>query len=77
MRIRLLHLVLILAVHCRYVAPATEKFSQKTVELLPCSGDLSTNVSLYNSTMITVPANFSHCKNETDQHNVTMVSWTI
>ena len=49
---------------CRYVEPSmfTRLFSQSTVELLPCK-ELTSTVSLYNSTLITIMANLSHCQN--------------
>ena len=54
---------------CRYVEPSvfTRLFSQSTVELLPCK-ELTSTVSLYNSTLITIMANLSQCQNSNEMN---------
>ena len=80
MRPRLLHFVLILGLHYCCVGLDSEKFALEAVKLLPCT-DLSSNVSLHNSAIVTVPANLTFCNfsrsAETDQYNLTntVVSW--
>lgn len=80
-RILLFELLLTLCC-CRHVQPSafTRQFSQSTVELFPCDERNST-VSLYNSTMVTIMANLSHCQS-TDEMTVTVSqsfisSWSI
>ena len=63
---------------CRHVEPAqsvlSTEFSQTTVELLPCEKPSSQlRVSLYNSTLITVVANLTHCQS-LPQLDTTIVS---
>ena len=63
-RFVLFELLLAVICCCRHVEPSsvfTRPFSQTTVELLPCK-ELSSTISLYDSTLITVMANLSLCE---------------
>ena len=72
-RFVLFELLLALSCCCRHVEPSsvfTRPSSQTTVELLLCK-ELSSTVSLYDSTLITVMANLSLCEN-TNKINATV-----
>jgi hypothetical protein len=69
-RFVLFELLLALICCCRHVEPSsmfTRQSSQNTVELLPCK-ELTSTISLYNSTLVTVMANLSLCEDANEMN---------